>query len=322
MTLILVLGNSDQMIQVSDRRLSWHGHLVEDESSKAGLLTCLNARLAFGFTGLAKFGNFCTRDWLLDALMDSGPPEYTAKEVLERLKIRASDTFRRHPALHLTHRALKRLSIMFSGYLDHHTPPLAAFAILTNYQNFDSGQDEAEASDEFRLRFASERRPLDGELTFIQRVGNWRAMTRDDELALRRLLRDRKPSAAIIGKAVKLIRQMADRPAANNSIGKQLSVISIPRDPVLPVESGYYSAVNSSITYMPDNVLVKPHETCAAKDIRVRKVQPAGSPLLVPKVGRNHPCPCGSGKKYKRCHGRLSSAPRVSLPNGSPPNSP
>jgi len=24
----------------------------------------------------------------------------------------------------------------------------------------------------------------------------------------------------------------------------------------------------------------------------------------VPKVGRNDPCPCGSGKKYKKCHGR------------------
>ena len=23
------------------------------------------------------------------------------------------------------------------------------------------------------------------------------------------------------------------------------------------------------------------------------------------KVGRNEPCPCGSGKKYKQCHGRL-----------------
>ena len=26
----------------------------------------------------------------------------------------------------------------------------------------------------------------------------------------------------------------------------------------------------------------------------------------VPRVGRNDPCPCGSGKKYKQCHGRLS----------------
>src|SRR5471032_1078821 len=26
----------------------------------------------------------------------------------------------------------------------------------------------------------------------------------------------------------------------------------------------------------------------------------------VPKVGRNDPCPCGSGKKYKNCHGKLA----------------
>jgi preprotein translocase subunit SecA len=28
-----------------------------------------------------------------------------------------------------------------------------------------------------------------------------------------------------------------------------------------------------------------------------------GGVAAVPKVGRNDPCPCGSGKKYKRCHG-------------------
>ena len=27
-------------------------------------------------------------------------------------------------------------------------------------------------------------------------------------------------------------------------------------------------------------------------------------PITVSKVGRNKPCPCGSGKKYKKCHGR------------------
>jgi len=26
----------------------------------------------------------------------------------------------------------------------------------------------------------------------------------------------------------------------------------------------------------------------------------------VPRAGRNDPCPCGSGKKYKQCHGRLA----------------
>jgi len=26
----------------------------------------------------------------------------------------------------------------------------------------------------------------------------------------------------------------------------------------------------------------------------------------VPTVGRNEACPCGSGKKYKHCHGKLA----------------
>jgi preprotein translocase subunit SecA len=34
------------------------------------------------------------------------------------------------------------------------------------------------------------------------------------------------------------------------------------------------------------------------------KLQPMVN--AVPKVGRNDPCPCGSGKKYKQCHGKLA----------------
>jgi preprotein translocase subunit SecA len=39
-----------------------------------------------------------------------------------------------------------------------------------------------------------------------------------------------------------------------------------------------------------------------------RSEEPALAPLPASsqKVGRNEPCPCGSGKKYKQCHGRLS----------------
>ncbi|MDR0735465.1 MAG: preprotein translocase subunit SecA [Zoogloeaceae bacterium] len=35
----------------------------------------------------------------------------------------------------------------------------------------------------------------------------------------------------------------------------------------------------------------------------VRKTQPIHAE---PKIGRNDPCPCGSGKKYKHCHGKLT----------------
>jgi uncharacterized protein len=32
-----------------------------------------------------------------------------------------------------------------------------------------------------------------------------------------------------------------------------------------------------------------------------------------PKVGRNDPCPCGSGKKYKKCCGEATVNERLSL---------
>lgn len=31
----------------------------------------------------------------------------------------------------------------------------------------------------------------------------------------------------------------------------------------------------------------------------------------MPKIGRNNPCPCGSGKKYKRCHGSWESLENI-----------
>ncbi len=34
--------------------------------------------------------------------------------------------------------------------------------------------------------------------------------------------------------------------------------------------------------------------------------KPMPQERALPKVGRNDPCPCGSGKKYKHCHGKLS----------------
>jgi len=35
------------------------------------------------------------------------------------------------------------------------------------------------------------------------------------------------------------------------------------------------------------------------EDNNAQPAQPSG-----PKVGRNDPCPCGSGQKYKKCHGQ------------------
>ena len=56
-------------------------------------------------------------------------------------------------------------------------------------------------------------------------------------------------------------------------------------------KSDYSSYSDTSGSGQPD----KPQK---AEPVRVDK-----------KVGRNDPCPCGSGKKYKHCHGRVSTGP-------------
>jgi preprotein translocase subunit SecA len=45
-------------------------------------------------------------------------------------------------------------------------------------------------------------------------------------------------------------------------------------------------------------------EALAAAAPKPAQAQPVER--VVPKVGRNDPCPCGSGKKYKHCHGKLN----------------
>jgi preprotein translocase subunit SecA len=46
------------------------------------------------------------------------------------------------------------------------------------------------------------------------------------------------------------------------------------------------------------------------RDMDPRADAPGAEPFVrpMPKVGRNEPCPCGSGRKYKHCHGTLQQA--------------
>jgi len=42
------------------------------------------------------------------------------------------------------------------------------------------------------------------------------------------------------------------------------------------------------------------------KDFQHESASGAEQAQQMPRVGRNEPCPCGSGKKYKQCHGKLN----------------
>ena len=51
------------------------------------------------------------------------------------------------------------------------------------------------------------------------------------------------------------------------------------------------------------------HAVSQKQEVAPREDQGQGAATFVrnaPKVGRNDPCPCGSTKKYKQCHGKIS----------------
>lgn len=66
------------------------------------------------------------------------------------------------------------------------------------------------------------------------------------------------------------------------------------------VENVHYQHADFDANAAPEELLA-PTANAASDD---QGQQPLVNGL--PKVGRNDPCPCGSGKKYKQCHGKLA----------------
>jgi preprotein translocase subunit SecA len=68
--------------------------------------------------------------------------------------------------------------------------------------------------------------------------------------------------------------------------------------------------VDESAQKAPQNITTNSPEAESAMDTARSKAgvssadtMRAGEPARSDKVGRNEPCPCGSGRKYKKCHG-------------------
>lgn len=304
MTLILAAGNCDQFIQMSDRRLTKpDGSIVDDESNKSILLQCANARLAIGFTGLAGWGAFNTRKWLLSALNECSLPDRTAENLFNRLAVRATEQFRQLPIP----QARKRLTIMATGYLDHHEPPLGGLAVISNCHDLDTGGSIPGAWDHFRCFFRCEPRPSLSNIALFFHVGVLPPVPRPDSAKVVELVKARKPADAIVGKLVEVFRSCAESPFGGNLIGKQLMSVIIPRDRGRTIQCAYHSDTARRETYFPDQVLVvsdKLHMNVI--DVSVGPGDPGLPPISGPRLRAGQPCWCKSGKKFKRCHGRRS----------------
>ncbi|HVK96088.1 MAG TPA: preprotein translocase subunit SecA [Noviherbaspirillum sp.] len=66
----------------------------------------------------------------------------------------------------------------------------------------------------------------------------------------------------------------------------------------LHLDNVHYQHADFNPNAAPEELLAP---TADADELRQQSIAHA-----LPKVGRNDPCPCGSGKKYKQCHGKLA----------------
>lgn len=138
-----------------------------------------------------------------------------------------------------------------------------------------------------------------------------------DHLAQMEYLRQ---SIFLRGYAQKDPRQEYKREAFNlftamlESIKRQvISVLSLveiqaPADLDLMEETEQRRTANQSMEYrhLSASALVSEPQESSELEERMSATGGAGARMrIAPKVGRNEICPCGSGKKYKHCHGRL-----------------
>lgn len=294
MTLILATICPDYGVLVVDRRYTPMASGADDERNKIVTVAGDNGRVAVAFTGLARVtGIFQTGDWLVNALYESLNPHGDIGRMIEDLRGRADVAFEMLPP----HARKEPLSFVGVGFSYTKDPPLPLFFVVTNDRRqaiVDWGEFEGRR---FGLSLGTNgsRRYED---TFMLAYGSTQAVDTDELVAIQDLARQAKPPEAVKNKAAELIQTAARRVAAAGTIGLQCGAAIVPVDPGSSIRTDYIVGANSSTSYMPAHVMTHG----AVKDGRMWSED--RSPVVVPKVGRNQPCPCGSGMKYKRCHYR------------------
>jgi preprotein translocase subunit SecA len=107
----------------------------------------------------------------------------------------------------------------------------------------------------------------------------------------------KQPKQEYKREAFELFGQLLD--SVKNEVTKVLMTVRVQSGEQLEEAA---DALESKAEHIANVTYTAPTETGEVETT----VDAATQAAAVPRVGRNEPCPCGSGKKYKHCHGRLS----------------
>ena len=111
----------------------------------------------------------------------------------------------------------------------------------------------------------------------------------------------KQPKQEYKREAFELFGQMLD--AVKNEVTKTLMTVRIQSSEQLDQAAQALEARGENISHM---TYTAPTETGEAETTEAAASMPTGDANLFARVGRNEPCPCGSGRKFKQCHGKLA----------------
>ena len=312
MTLALVGANSDYTVMIADRRLT--GGEKDDEFPKALVFSTPTLRVGVAFAGLARAPRFLMNFVLPSSLLEAAQKGPDPDDVVQALATQLDTAFASLPTSVTDEQ--KRTTVLLAGYRHgSNGDPQIFFRRVENWRSGVIGTEP------FRVERFSER------TNYVSAVGAWGAIPDTGREALADLISERKPPQAIVGKAVDVMRQAAQSEAAQDLIGGQLLSLVIPADPSHPAVGAYHTEHASDTVFFPGSVSVDKHgngtaitdasltsgaiteEEVKERYRRAMSGRPRDTtqrfpPIAIPKVGRNDPCPCGSGRKCKRCHGQ------------------
>ncbi|MHB1198836.1 MAG: preprotein translocase subunit SecA [Polaromonas sp.] len=114
----------------------------------------------------------------------------------------------------------------------------------------------------------------------------------------------KQPKQEYKREAFELFGQMLD--SVKNEVTKILMTVKIQGEEQLEQTAEEMESRAGKITNVTYTAPTETGEVQTTLDQAFEMLGGAALAAAVPRVGRNDPCPCGSGKKYKLCHGRLS----------------
>jgi preprotein translocase subunit SecA len=112
----------------------------------------------------------------------------------------------------------------------------------------------------------------------------------------------KQPKQEYKREAFELFGQLLD--SVKNEVTKTLMTVQIQSKDQLEEAA---QSLEQKAEHIANVTYSSPNESGQAQTtLDVAQLLSEPAPAMVTPVGRNEPCPCGSGKKYKFCHGRLS----------------